>query len=192
MFTRTFSLRILSLTKIILVCFFVACVFPLFANADDTLSVTPESETTQIADTSLIPEITSTQSTENNSTNSVSIETPVEPVVEDGPSTTLSDEANVLTTHEEVSYVDLSTSTPTTTVQITSDVSDEDVENVDAATSSSGSVSALSTLPTIIETYDGTGKTVVVSATPEQELITPMINVPVHTQIPEIFRMHYS
>ena len=44
-------------------------------------------------------------------------------------------------------------------------------------------------IPTIVEEITDTGKVVVVSATPEQELAHTFIDVPVSTEIPEIFRV---
>ena len=43
--------------------------------------------------------------------------------------------------------------------------------------------------PTIAEQLTGYGKTVTISATPEQEAITPMLNVPVIIAIPEIYTL---
>ncbi len=47
----------------------------------------------------------------------------------------------------------------------------------------------VSEIPTISEEITDTGKVVVVSATPEQELLHTFIDVPVSTEIPEIFRV---
>ena len=44
-------------------------------------------------------------------------------------------------------------------------------------------------VPSIVEELSSNGKTVIVSATPEQELITPLINIPVRIEIPEIFKV---
>jgi hypothetical protein len=86
--------------------------------------------------------------------------------------------------------LETSTSTTATSTQATStSVSATTTPTTVLASSTPETVVATSSLPTITEQLTDTGKVVVVSSTPEQELISPMINVPVRTEIPEIFRV---
>ena len=81
-------------------------------------------------------------------------------------------------------------STPSFAATSTPNSSDSSfVPSLDAVSGASSSSVPTSTVPSIVEQDTQTGKTLTISATPEQELITPMVNIPVKTEIPEIFKI---